>query len=260
MTPNITRARGPAATAAALFLVAGLAAPAAAVEDLLSPDAIPGTFSANVGFVSEYFYRGISQTDDKPALQGGFDYGVEFDETSSLSGYLGIWASNVDFNDGGDGANLEVDIYDGLKGKLFDTQLNWDAGFIYYWYPGVSIDPDPDYNFIEGKIAVSYDFGFATATASYNYSPDFYAGSGHAHYPKFQLDVPVGQYLTLSGYIARQFVEKNDVFLLPDYTEWNLKAATRLAGFDLFIMYTDTNIDNTDAANAMVVVGVSRTF
>ena len=55
---------------------------------------VPGDFSANVGFVTEYSFRGIAQSDEHPAIQGGFDY-------SHDSGfYAGIWGSNVDFNDG----------------------------------------------------------------------------------------------------------------------------------------------------------------
>lgn len=242
------------------LLSCALAAPAMAAEDLLGSDTIPGEFTANVGFVSEYYFRGLSQTDDTPAVQGGFDYAVELDEASGLSAYAGIWGSSLDFNDGSDGASIEVDLYGGLKGKLFDTGISWDVGVIYYWYPGVSIKPDPDYDFVEGKIALSYDFGLAATTVSYNYSPDFFGGSGHAHYPKLQVDVPIGPYLTLSGYIAHQWVEKNDVFLLDDYTEWNIKAVTKLAGFDIFVAYTDTDLTNSEAAEGMVVFGVSRAF
>jgi uncharacterized protein (TIGR02001 family) len=237
-----------------------LSTPALAAEDPLGTDAIPGAFSANVGFVSEYYFRGLSQTDDTPAVQGGFDYALDLHAPSELTAYAGVWGSNLDFNDGADGASIEVDLYGGLKGKLLDTGIGWDAGFIYYWYPGVSIDPSPNYDFIEGKLALSYDFGFAALTASYNYSPDFCGGSGHAHYPKLQLDVPVGKYLTLSGYVAHQWVEKNDAFLFDDYLEWNLKAATKLAGFDLFIAYTDTDLTGVEAGEGMVVFGVSRTF
>ena len=51
------------------------------------------TFSGNAGIVTDYVYRGISQTDEGPAVQGGFDVG----HSSGL--YAGIWGSNVDFND-----------------------------------------------------------------------------------------------------------------------------------------------------------------
>ena len=62
----------------------------------------PVEFSANVGYFSDYIYRGGSQTQDGPAIQGGFDMAHE-------SGfYLGTWASNVDF---GNSANIEIDFY-----------------------------------------------------------------------------------------------------------------------------------------------------
>ena len=108
---------------------------------------IPGSFSANVALTSEYFFRGLSQTDDAPAIQGGFDYEVEVAKPVSL--YLGVWGSNVDFNEASsvDGATIEIDWYGGLKGSIGDTGLSWDAGLIYYHYPGA--DSSLDYDFVE---------------------------------------------------------------------------------------------------------------
>ena len=245
-----------AALASTLFVVS---LPSRA-DDLLDPKKIPGTFTANVWGVSEYFFRGISQTDDKPAVQGGFDYTVDLMKSKGVSGYLGIWGSNVDFNEAGttNGATLESDWYGGLRGPLLSTGVNWDVGFIYYWYPGALGSLHE--NYVEGKIALSYDWGFMTTTASYNYSPDNFDASGDAHYPKFQIDVPVGKYFTVSGYVARQYVEDNAKFALPDYNEYNIKVATKLAGFDMFVAYTATSIDHVDSAADMVYMGVGRSF
>ena len=63
--------------------------------------------SANVGFVSDYVFRGVSQSDESFALQGGFDY----EDPSGL--HAGVWGSNIDFNNVNDG-NLEVDISEAL--------------------------------------------------------------------------------------------------------------------------------------------------
>lgn len=69
------------------------------------PD-IPGEFESYVTLVSEYSFRGVAQSDEGPALQGGVDW-------SHDSGfYIGSWASTVDFNDG-DEANIELDIFAG---------------------------------------------------------------------------------------------------------------------------------------------------
>jgi uncharacterized protein (TIGR02001 family) len=96
------------------------------------------TFTANISFVSDYRFRGISQTFFNPAVQGGFDY-------SHQSGfYLGTWGSNVDgtthlYNN----TSLEWDFYTGFKGKVFPCMLkdlNYNVGIIYYWYPGGQAD------------------------------------------------------------------------------------------------------------------------
>jgi len=222
-------------------------------------EGIPGEFSANFALTSEYYFRGLSQTDDAPAAQGGFDYEVKLG--GGVGGYLGVWGSNVDFNEGAgvDGATLEVDLYGGVRGEVGKTGIGWDAGFIYYTYPGAA--SSLEYNFVEAQTAFSYDFGVASANLSFNYSPENFGESGDAFYPKLGVDVPINEKLTLSGYVARQWIDKNDVFGQPDYTEWNLGATYNIAGFDVNVSYTDTNITaNPDGAEEMILFTVSRSF
>lgn len=108
-----------------IFAAAALAAPlAAAAQAKPEPEF---TFSGNAGLFSDYRFRGFTQTDFKPAFQGGFDF-------SHKSGfYLGNWNSNVSsvlYN----GASLEMDFYGGYK---FDAGgIGIDVGAIYYFYPG----------------------------------------------------------------------------------------------------------------------------
>lgn len=245
----------------AVFVAALLAGGTVAetAEPLVAEKDIPGKFSANVALTSEYFYRGLSQTDDAPALQGGFDY--NFDVAKGVGAYLGVWGSNVDFNEGAgvDGATVEVDIYGGFSGAVGSTGLGWDMGFIYYAYPGAA--GSLDYDFVEVQGALSYDFGFASSSLSLNYSPDFFGGSGAAWYTKLGVGVPVGRKLDLAAYLARQDIEKEDVYGQPDYWEWNLSATVNLAGFDLTVAYTATDIaGNPDGADDMVLFTVSRSF
>lgn len=93
--------------------------------------ASPHSLSGNVTLVSEYLYRGIAQTNGKPALQGGFDYA----HASGL--YAGVWASTISWlGDAAVGvsAPLEMDVYAGLKGSAGD--LGYDVGVLTYNYPG----------------------------------------------------------------------------------------------------------------------------
>jgi uncharacterized protein (TIGR02001 family) len=104
---------------AAAVLVPGLAAAQAAA---------PSPLTGNVTLITDYRFRGISQTIGKPAFQGGFDY-------AHASGfYLGNWNSNVSSAAGYPGGNLEMDFYGGYKKAFGDFGL--DAGLLYYYYPG----------------------------------------------------------------------------------------------------------------------------
>jgi len=239
---------------AAGVLAISLLTPLAAAAEEKSP--IPGTFSANVGMVSEYFFRGISQTDDAPAVQGGFDYEIEAAKDVTL--YAGIWGSNVDFNDGASGATLEIDYYGGLRTAIGETGLSLDAGFIYYSYPGAA--GSLNYDFWEVQAALGYDFGPAAVTASLNYSPENFGESGAAYYWKGAIDIPVKMF-TLSAYLARQNIEDNTAFGSPDYTEWNVSLGTSYAGFDFSLAYSDTNISPAGDGNSEAVIfSVSRSF
>ena len=131
----------------------------------------PHSFSANVTLTSDYVYRGITQTNEDPALQGGFDYSHE-------SGfYLGVWASNLEFNGGtSDAPSLEIDVYGGMSGE-FQNGLGWDVGALYYIYPDQNEDVEGDYDFLElyGSLSYTWDTEYQpTADIGVAYSPDFY--------------------------------------------------------------------------------------
>lgn len=92
------------------------------------------TLTGNVGIYSQYIFRGLTQTDRQPALQGGFDY-------AHKSGfYVGTWGSNIswlrDFGAYSAGGSLELDIYGGYKGTIGSSDFGYDVGLLYYWYPG----------------------------------------------------------------------------------------------------------------------------
>lgn len=97
-----------------------------------APAAAPvNPFTGNVTLASEYLYRGIAQTNRKPAIQGGFDY-------AHPSGfYVGTWASSISWlGDAGYGSySLEWDIYGGYKTEIA-KDLTLDVGALQYYYPG----------------------------------------------------------------------------------------------------------------------------
>jgi uncharacterized protein (TIGR02001 family) len=110
---------------AAAVLCAALLAPfaASAQDEAASP------FSWNVTAVSDYVFRGVSQTDEDPTSQAGFTY------TSPVGLYAGVWGSGVDFGDGGPDAEVDY-----LIGYAFDVtdNVNLDLLLNRYTYPGSS--------------------------------------------------------------------------------------------------------------------------
>ena len=211
--------------------------------------AFEGEFSGNVGLVSDYAFRGISQSDESPALQGGVDY-------SHDSGfYAGLWGSSVDFNDG-DEASVEADIYAGFAGA-FDNGIAWDVGAIHYMYPGA--DSSLDYDFTEAAVSLGYDFGVAVISGAFNYSPDFFGGSGDATYTAAYLDVPLPHSFSVSAHLGHQTIEDT-----PDYTDWSLGIGYNWNAFDFSLKYVDTSLDEpsecADGCDSRIIGGIGYSF
>lgn len=209
-----------------------------------------GTLSANVGVVSDYRYRGISYSDEHPALQGNLDW------THDSGVYLGTWASSVDFTD----ADAEIDLYGGYA---FDQgPYNVDVGLIGYYFPGAA--DSRDYDYYEGKLAVSRSFGQVNTTGALNYSPDYFAGSGDALYASFGADAPVlDTGFKVQGHAGYQWIDDELAYGASDYADWSVGVSYDLYGFDLGLKYTDTNIANRfcpDNCDATAIFSVSRSF
>ena len=117
-------------------LIALTAALAATTGGALLPSAAQAQLAFNVGAVSDYRYRGISQSRLKPAIQGGIDY-------TAGGFYVGTWASTIKWiEDLGTIAatnvgntSVEIDVYGGYKGEI-SKELTYDVGVLTYIYPG----------------------------------------------------------------------------------------------------------------------------
>lgn len=204
----------PAVSAMAFAAVFGAAAPAFA-DDV----------AFNVSVTSDYVFRGLTQTDKDPAIQGGVDFSTD-------SGwYGGAWASNVDF---GDSTDAEVDIYGGYTTEA--GGFAWDFGAIAYTYVGA---PDGvSYDTVELKAAASRAIGPATFGGAIYWSPDSWGVDGTQTYYEFNAAYALNDKIELSGAIGRQTYDPG-----ADYTTWNLGgtyALTDKLGLD--VRYHDTNI------------------
>jgi len=192
--------------------------------------------SASIAVTSDYVWRGVSQTDSGPALQGGVSYKHE-------SGfYMGLWGSNVDFGSGSD-ANIETDISAGFSGETA-TGLGYDFGAVRYLYPGSG-----DLNMTELYAGVSYGI----AGAKVNYDPDnqnvYYEGALTFELPEeFGLVLHAGYYHFDAG---------------DSVVDWKLALTKSWYGFDFELAYTDTDLNKNeagDSADGRVFLSASKAF
>ncbi|HYD81430.1 MAG TPA: TorF family putative porin [Paucimonas sp.] len=87
------------------------------------------THAGNVSLVSDYLFRGVSQTQGKPTVQATIDF------THASGAYLGIFGSGVSHAAYNNGNGAEIDLYGGYRHSL-SADANVDVGVVTYWYPG----------------------------------------------------------------------------------------------------------------------------
>ena len=228
---------------------AGLAAMAGAAN---AEEAKP-TFSGNVALTSDYTFRGISQTQEGPAVQGGFDYGYG-------SFYAGAWGSNVDF--GLSDGSLELDLYAGVKQTV--GALGLDFGVIGYLYPGAA-DDTAELDYYEGyvKASINPTEAFTLGGALY-VSPEFTGEVGTGYYTEINGALKVSDTLSFSGAVGYQKVDELVFDGDDNYTTWNLGGTVSAYGFGFDLRYVGTNtevlLNGGDLADDRAVFSVKRAF
>lgn len=216
------------------------------------------SITGNVGLFSDYRFRGISQTDRKPALQGGFD----LSHSSGL--YLGNWNSNIDsafYN----GSNLEMDLYGGYKTEIGGVGI--DVGAIYYYYPGSGKGGTAKIDNTEVYIGAS----FGPVSAKYYHAvSDFFSvpNTKNSQYYDLSFSHDLGNGLGINAHVGYQRV-KNLPSNVGKITDYKLGVTYDLNGFILGAAYVGTNRDGTnflgpqsgkDLAKDTVVISVGKSF
>lgn len=227
---------------------------------------ISDPFSATIAFWSNYRFRGISQTSNAPGYNGSLDF--EMEVFKDIWVYAGVWASNINFNNGLK-PRVEVDVYGGFKGKLFD-KLGWNVQFIGYLYPGAPKGLSLDY--FEVMPSLSWDFGFMEVAGGVALSPNYTLGSGFATWAFGDVTVPIPIAIlepykfAAFGHVGYQAIERNAKFGTRDYLEWEIGVKWELFGFKMAVKYGDTDLSRNDCfggptwCRATAVFVVSKTF
>lgn len=225
-----------------------IAAVLAALVGLAATGASRAGVSGSAALTSDYVFRGVSQTNEEPALQGGIEYAHDG------GFYIGAWGSNVSWLSdipGDISSSLELDGYLGYRGKAGDN-IAWDVGVLQYWYPGdfpegfnsadttelyagFTVTPIDTVSFgLKYSHAVTDLFGYADSD-----------GSGYLDASANWSFVPGW---TLNLHAGKQWIENNEDF---EYTDWKLGVTKAFDnGFSIAAAYTDTDAEQALYTNA----------
>lgn len=224
-----------------LVLAALLATAAAAPAFAEDAPASAFTVTGGATVVSDYRFRGISQTDKRFALQGTI--GV----THSSGFYVGTWGSSID-DYVSYGSDQEIDLYAGYKKTFSGTTV--DGGVLYYYYPGTG---GANSDFFEPYLNASHTFGPLSVKVGGNVAwkqkaltytnaktgKSYAKGSGFYGYAELSGAIP-GTGVTLTGHIGRSF-DRNYITFGTKYDDWSLTAAYTWKALTFSVAYVDTD-------------------
>lgn len=216
-----------------------LALPAAAQA---GDDTTKLDISASLTGATDYVWRGVSQTDEKPAVfaavnvnYGGF--------------YAGAGTENVDFL----GVNQEYDLWGGYVFDLGGAKL--DLGVVRYGY----VDAPANIDTLEVKAGISGNVGKVGLGLTGYHTWNYFGSTYDATYVEANASYAVTDKLSLSGAFGRQAIE-----VMPDYNTWNVGASYKvLPGASVDIRYHDTDDNGTlfgDLGDARVVGSFTVSF
>jgi len=218
--------------------------------------ASPHSFTGNVSVVSDYRFRGISQTFKQPAIQGGFDY------EHSSGFYVGNWNSNVS-DAVFPGGNVEMDLYGGFKFAV-TPDFGLDVGVLRYYYPGTNAKA----NTTEAYIAGSYKWLSAKYSRA---TTDFFgvADTKGSNYLEVAADFEVAEGTTLGFHVGHQKVKNNSDFNYTDY-KVSLEKDFGFATIGLAVVTTDADAGSytytngsgksKDLSGTGAILSISKSF
>lgn len=211
--------------------------------------------SYNASVVSDYRYRGISQSRLDPALQGGLDY------TNTPTGlYAGTWLSTIHWiKDGGGDGNVEWDIYGGKRGDL-GNGVSYDVGGLYYFYPSNGLPTSANTFELYGQL------GYGPAYIKYSNSMTNLFGtpdSKHSGYLDLGANIDAGEGFTVQLHVGRQDVRGSDAL---SYTDYKLGVAKDLGVATVSLAWVKTTTsayrapDGANLGKSAAVVSLTKTF
>lgn len=229
-----------------------------ALAAALAASAVPTIASAQVAFnaavVTDYRYRGISQSKLKPAVSAGVDY-------AAGAFYVGAWASSIKWIDelGGDGS-VEIDLYGGYKGAL-SKEVAYDVGLLAYVYPSNGLATSANTTELYGALT----FGPATLKYSHAVTDTFgNADSKNSFYLDLSAAFDLGGGLMVTPHVGHQKIKGSSACT---YTDYAVTVSKDFSGLVPSLMVVGTNakdacylVNGKDLGKNAIVLGLKYNF
>jgi uncharacterized protein (TIGR02001 family) len=226
----------------------------------LMTTAVHAEITGTAAITSDYDFRGVSLSDEDPAIQASIDYAHD-------SGfYASLWGSNIDYGPDYDGT-IEIDLGLGLAGET-EIGIGWDVGLVYYTYPDSDASP--------AKFEIE-DYGEAYLGGSYKmfdakvwYTDDYGDTGDEAWYTELNASFELPAGLTLDLHVGQSFGDYWDAIadeveddlettgIDGDYTDWSIGLGYTVSNVDLSLRYVDTDTDSALEVNSGAFANDSR--
>jgi uncharacterized protein (TIGR02001 family) len=226
----------------------------ASVSAWTSPAFAIDGLTANADITTNYIFRGLTQSANRPAVQGGLDYAVP---DTGLA--VGTWVSSIDF---GDHTPIEWDLYANYNFNLGPVAASVGViGYVYEWHGNAG-----PYTWVEPNIGVSHDFGVFAWSAKAFWAPSVPAGyltirdqynPDSSYYLTTGVSIPVMPWLSFSGNLGYQGYSGKPSGQRDDsYTAWDLGATITYDKYSLDLRYLDTDKHINSALKAATIAAV----
>lgn len=213
-----------------------------------------GEFTGSLTFLSDYVFRGVSQTQEEPAMQGVLDY------VHPTGVYAGVFGSNVNLFDGEpDEPSLEIDVYVGYAGAV--GPVGYNVFVTRFTYPDGSNELIEDFNEYHA------DLSYSIVTVGVDYANDAFGSGADSLYLFASAEIALNDWISAHG-LAGVYSFDEDVFgsELPDsYIHYVVGLSASAIGLDWDVRFEDTDDDaatlfGEDIVDERVVFSVGKSF
>ena len=217
-----------------------------------------GSFGGSLTYASDYMFRGVSNSNEGPQVQGDMNW-------SHDSGfYLGLWTTNTNY--GGNGNSMELDPYIGFASSIGDTGISYDVGYFAYSYPR----SDQDFDFAEFYAIGTWTSGDLSISPSVWYAQDYFGPDFLGEASSVAYDLTISHALPWTMEVSARVGEQafhgdGSISEGVDYLYYDAGITKTAGDFSLGLRWHDTEdafalIGDEDLIDGRVVFNITRSF